>query len=65
MVSHALTLALIRVTLVTVHVHFQEPIIIIRLSQPLTIEEETGDGRSEVYLALDFHFQYIAWLVLW
>ena len=42
----------------------QEPIIIIRLSQPLTIEEETGD-RSEVYLALDFHFQYIAWLLLW
>ena len=38
---------------------------IIRLSQPLTIKEETDDGRSEMYSVLDFHFQYIGWLVFY
>ena len=30
---------------------------IVRPSQPLTIKVETDDGRREMYLVLDFHFQ--------
>ena len=30
---------------------------IIRPNRPLTIKEETDDGRCEMYLVLDFHFQ--------
>ena len=58
-----MTLTPIRATLI--RVHFQEPIIIIRLSQPLTIKVETDDGRREMDLVLDFHFQKIARLVFY
>ena len=34
-------------------------VYIIRLSQSLTIKVETDDGRHEMYLVLDFHFQNI------
>ena len=38
---------------------------IIRLSQPLTIKVETDDGRCEIDLMFDFHFQNIAQLVFY
>ena len=38
---------------------------IIRPNRPLTIKEETDDGRCEMYSLLDFHFQYIAQLAFY
>ena len=36
-----------------------------RLNRPSTIKVKTDDGRHKTYLVLDFHIQYIAWLVFY